>query len=112
MAEILGNAERIALPGARDPLNKVIWSNPALGHLRSIRAYIEQFNPGAAQQLALALVEAANSLETFPHRGRLVPGTGNRELVTAYPYIIRYRIAGNTVRLLRIRHTSRHPANP
>jgi toxin ParE1/3/4 len=93
-------------------LNKVIWSNPALGHLRSIRAYIEQFNPRAAQELAAALVEAGNNLEHFPHRGRPVPGTDKRELVTAYPYIIRYRIVGNTVRILRVRHTSRRPTNP
>jgi plasmid stabilization system protein ParE len=93
-------------------LNKVIWSNPALGHLRLIRAYIEQFNPRAAQELAAALVEAGNNLEHFPHCGRSVSGTDKRELVTAYPYIIRYRIVGNTVRILRVRHTARRPTNP
>ncbi len=35
-----------------------------------------------------------------------------RELVSAYPYIIRYRIDGDTVVILRIRHTSRRPTNP
>jgi plasmid stabilization system protein ParE len=49
---------------------------------------------------------------TFPHRGRPVPGTDKRELVTAYPYIIRYRIVGDVVRILRVRHTSRRPTNP
>lgn len=93
-------------------MNKVIWSSPALGHLRSIRAYIEQFNPRAAQELAAALVEAGNNLEHFPHRGRPVPGTDKRELVTVYPYIIRYRIVGNTVRILRVRHTARRPTSP
>jgi plasmid stabilization system protein ParE len=35
-----------------------------------------------------------------------------RELVTNYPYIIRYRVVGNTVRILRVRHMSRRPTNP
>ena len=60
----------------------------------------------------MALVEAGNALEHFPHRGRPVPGTDKRELVTAYPYIIRYRIVGNTVRILRVRHTARRQTDP
>jgi plasmid stabilization system protein ParE len=36
-----------------------------------------------------------------------------RELVShSYPYIIRYRIEGDTVFVLRVRHTSRRPTNP
>jgi plasmid stabilization system protein ParE len=93
-------------------LNKVIWSTAALAHLQFIRAYVEQFNPRAAGDLAAGLMDAGNSLVTFPHRGRSVPGTDMRELVTAYPYVIRYRIVGDTVRIPRVRHTSRRPTNP
>jgi len=35
-----------------------------------------------------------------------------RELVSNYPYIIRYQIDGNNVVILRVRHTSRRPTNP
>jgi plasmid stabilization system protein ParE len=35
-----------------------------------------------------------------------------RELVTCYPYIIRYRVQGDIVMILRVRHTSRRPTNP
>jgi plasmid stabilization system protein ParE len=36
-----------------------------------------------------------------------------RELVTDYRYVIRYRVTRDgTVRILRIRHTSRRPTNP
>jgi toxin ParE1/3/4 len=93
-------------------LSRVIWSKRALAHLRYIRGYIEQFNPQAAQDLVAALVATANSLENFPHRGRLVVGTDKRELVSVHPYIVRYRVAGDTVRVLRIRHTSRRPTIP
>ena len=93
-------------------MNEVVWSDTALAQLDAIGAYIEQFNPKAAAEVAAHLIEAGNSLENFPHRGRPVPGTTMRELVTAYPYIIRYRIVRETVRILRIRHTARRPTNP
>ena len=48
----------------------------------------------------------------FPHRGRSVRGTAMRELVAVHPYIIRYRITGDDVATLRVRHTSRRPTNP
>jgi toxin ParE1/3/4 len=93
-------------------LNEVVWTDPALDHLETIQVYIEQFNPRAARDVAEGLKAAGNSLVNFPHRGRLVRGTDMRELVTAYPYIIRYRVVGNDVVILRIRHTARRPTNP
>jgi toxin ParE1/3/4 len=93
-------------------LNKIIWSMAAVGQLEAIANYLEQFNPRAAQQVTETIYEAANSLAQFPHRGRIVSGTDKRELVTIYPYIIRYRVVGNIVRILRIRHSSRRPTNP
>ena len=93
-------------------MNEAVWSATALANLRAIRAYIEQFNPRAAGELAAQLIAAGNSLVQFPHRGRVVPKTDMRELVTTYPYIIRYRVAGNVVVILRVRHTSRRPTNP
>jgi plasmid stabilization system protein ParE len=33
-------------------LNEVVWTEPALAHLAAIRAYIEQFNPRAAREVA------------------------------------------------------------
>jgi toxin ParE1/3/4 len=92
-------------------LSKVVWSTAALAHLRFIRAYIDQFNPRAARDLADGLMAAGDSLVNFPYRGRPVAGTGTRELVTVYPYIMRYRI-GDTVRTLRVRHAARRPTNP
>ncbi len=59
------------------------------------------------------LLAAGDGLANFPHRGRSVPNTDMRELVTAYPYIIRYRITrDDQVRILRVRHMARRPTNP
>jgi toxin ParE1/3/4 len=74
--------------------------------------YIYDFNPGAAVRMAEALFKAGDSLVNFPHRGRPVRGTAMRELVTVSPYIIRYRIVGDDVVILRVRHTSRRLTNP
>lgn len=112
MACVLGHAGRVALPETGPSLTNVVWSSTALAHLRLIRAYIEQFNPTAAQDVAIGLMAAGNSLAQFPNRGRPVPGTDARELITTRDYIIRYRVVGDTVRILRVRHTARRPTTP
>jgi plasmid stabilization system protein ParE len=71
-----------------------------------------EFNPRAAAHVAETLRDQANSLVHFPGRGRPVPGTNLRELVAAYPYIIRYRVDGDVVVILPVRHTSRRPTSP
>lgn len=74
--------------------------------------YLRDFNPRAAEQVAAALIESGDSLAHFPHRGRLVPNTALRELVTTYPYLIRYRVVRDEVQIIRVRHSSRRPTNP
>jgi len=91
---------------------RVVWSPLAVREIARIFEYLFEFNPRAAEHVAHALVEAGESLSRFPRRGRLVARTDKRELVTAYPYVIRYRVAGDVVRVLRVRHTSRRPTNP
>jgi plasmid stabilization system protein ParE len=72
-----------------------------------IHEYIRGFNPRGAAHLAERLLLAGASLSKDPHRGRPVPGTGLRELLIVYPYIIRYEIVGGEVHILRIRHGMR-----
>jgi toxin ParE1/3/4 len=93
-------------------LNRIVWTAHALANVRAIRAYIAQFNPRAADELAARLIAAGNSLEMFPHRGRIVPRTDMRELVSISPYIIRYRVLRDEVVILRVRHSARRPTNP
>ena len=88
---------------------EVIWSPAALREIAQIYRYIAQFNPHAATSLAGELLSAGDSLEMFPHRGRPVPGTALRELTVVYPYIIRYRVTDDHVRVLRVRHGRRQP---
>ena len=63
-------------------------------------------------RVARALRDAGDGLMHFPYRGRPVPGTDMRELVTSYPYVIRYRVTGDAVIILRVRHGARRPTEP
>jgi toxin ParE1/3/4 len=90
---------------------RVIWSPTALRQLARIFEYLDELNPRAALQVSASMVTVADSLESFPHRGRPAGKTGVRELVTIYPYVIRYRVTRDEVRILRVRHTSRLPTD-
>lgn len=91
---------------------RVVWTETALRGVWRAYDYLMDFNPRAAVHLAESLLAAGDSLVNFPHRGRPVRGTGMREIVTVSPYIIRYRIAGDAVIILRVRHSSRQPTLP
>lgn len=80
----------------------------ALRSADRIRNYIAQFDPGAADRLVTRLVSAGNGLSDYPDRWREVPG-GRRELPAVPPYIIRYRVFGDRVLILSIRHGRRRP---
>jgi toxin ParE1/3/4 len=91
---------------------RVIWTRAALEDVDLAFEYLRDLNPQAARRVVEALHAAGGGLEHFPHRGRPVLGTNMRELITSYSYILRYRIAGDAVVILRVRHTSRRPTTP
>lgn len=84
-------------------MRKVVWTDDAVGHLEAIFTYVAAFDPAAASRLAARLVEVADSLAIFSNRGRDA-GDGMREMTTVWPYILRYRVEGGSVLILRIRH--------
>lgn len=86
---------------------KVVWAPNTVREISRIHDYIAPFNPRAAAHLAEKLFEAGASLALQPDRGRPVPSKPWRELVIVYPYIIRYQVVGDVVRILRVRHGMR-----
>lgn len=68
-------------------------TNEAIEHLEAIVAYISAFNPAVAVRRGEPLLEVADSLAEFFERGRDV-GDGRREMTTAWPYVLRYRVGG------------------
>jgi toxin ParE1/3/4 len=83
-----------------------VWSPEAIDDLAALRAYIEQDDPAAAQRAALHILQNVETLlPKSPEMGRpgRVPGT--RELVIPRtPFIVPYRLAGNTIQILRVFH--------
>ncbi len=101
MARYLGHA---AVQACSEIVAQVAWASRALADLNAIQAHIEQFRPLAAQRMAQRLKLAAASLADHPERGRLVGRL--RELATVPPYLIRYRIKGGDVEIIRIKHAA------
>lgn len=89
----------------------VIWSDRAATNLNEIFDFLAFDNPDAAARVARALIAASRSLEAFPNRGRPGP-RGTRELVNVRPYILRYRVEGSDVLILRIRHAAQLQDEP
>ena len=82
---------------------RIVWTDEAVDNLEAIVTYISAFNPAAAARLGERPIAVADSLAKFSERGRHA-GEGGREMTVVWPDILRYRIEGETVVILRIRH--------
>jgi len=88
---------------------RVRWSEPALTDLREVWLYIAEDSPTRATAMLSRLRLAALRLVQFPRRGRAGVQASTRELVVARtPYIIRYRIEGEEIEILRVLHGAQH----
>ena len=86
----------------------VRWSALAAADMERIFAYVAKENPEAARGLVKALYDGASELRTFPLRGRVGRMPGRRELVVqSLPYVIVYRVKGETVEISRVLHGAR-----
>lgn len=87
---------------------KVIWFKSAVLDLKSVRDYITQDNPQAAQQVVQRIKEKVSLLREQPGMGRpgRVPNT-KELLVDQTPFILPYRVRDNKIEILRVLHTSR-----
>jgi addiction module RelE/StbE family toxin len=84
------------------------WSADSLADRNAIFDYIEVDSPQAAIKVDNRIQKQVESLMQFPQSGRIGRVEGTRELVISRtPYVVAYRIKGNTVRILRVLHGSR-----
>ncbi len=85
---------------------RVVWRAGARDDRRRIFSYLAERNPAAAARLIEALILVADSLASFPERGRPGRAPGTRELAAVYPYLLVYEIdqAASMVRILRVWH--------
>jgi len=69
----------------------VRWTQPALGDIASVFAYIARDNEGAAIRVVDELMAAGVGLELHPRLGRPGRVRGTRELVVGR-YVLVYRV--------------------
>lgn len=75
--------------------------------LARLQAFLAEKSTRAALRTVDALIEAVESLDQFPNRGRPERGVGRRELVLRHGrdgYVIRYRVTPEAVIVTRIFH--------
>src|SRR5262249_6243268 len=98
---------------------RIFWTGPALSDLRALHTDIAKDGEGAANALIARVVDRAErQLCRLPESGRSLPslprsrtreGRGKaRELViSGTPYVLAYRIVGDTIHVLRVFHSAR-----
>lgn len=72
---------------------KLIVSPEAAADLNRLHAFLADKNPDAAQRAAASLIDAIQSLDTFPDRGRPTGIEGVREFIVPFgssAYVLRY----------------------
>ena len=92
---------------------KLGYAPRALRDLQGIAAYLVQRSPSGAENVLSAIKSSIDALTVFPEMAPVVDDRHHRRLpVLRYPYAIFYRIAGDELLILHIRHTSREPIGP
>jgi plasmid stabilization system protein ParE len=85
------------------------WTEPATRDLNEIAGFYErEASPVVAAENILRILDTVKKLLEAPHQSRpgRIPHT--RELVlTTLPFVVPYRVKGNTIQILRVFHTAR-----
>jgi len=89
------------------------WLRSGSASLRWQVRFIEAENPAAATRVRRAVRQSVLRLVDFPESGRIGQIPDTREIVVAgLPYLVVYRVSGDTVEILRVLHTSQERGNP
>jgi toxin ParE1/3/4 len=81
------------------------WTQRARRQFLTIIDSVLEENPAAAERVYDAIMDSVSRLVTFLEMGRRGRVPGTRELVIAsQPYIVAYRIRGQTIHILAVLH--------
>lgn len=84
---------------------RISWSPLSLLDVRSIGDWLaREVSPAMAARTVAAIRHRARFLESFPRGGRPLDGEQRLLRVLDTPYLIRYRIKGRTVEVIRVHH--------
>lgn len=88
---------------------KIEWTAPAVVDLEGIRDYIKKDSDYYAIRFVERIIEAVESLERFPKKGRIVPEAEEKNIreILFYSYRIIYRVEIERILILAVIHGAR-----
>ena len=87
---------------------RIRYTTQARDDLVEIHSYIANENRVAAAKVIRTIREQVRFLVDHPHLGRRGQIDGTRELIIShYPYILAYRVIGETIEIVTVWHTAR-----
>ena len=87
---------------------RIRYTTQARDDLVEIHSYIANENRVAAAKVIRTIREQIRILVDHPHIGRRGQIDGTRELIIShYPYILAYRVIGETIEIVTVWHTAR-----
>jgi len=88
---------------------KIQYARLAHDDLLSLLEFIAKEDPIAAQKIAQSLHSSIDRLASFPFYGRIGDVSKTRQfVVSGLPYIVIYQVCDETIRILRIYHSSQN----
>jgi plasmid stabilization system protein ParE len=89
---------------------RVRYTRRAFADREGIFEYLDRRNPLAARQVKAFIKRRILSLGENPERSRRIEELGvHAHWLGRYPYIIYYRVVGDEVWIVHIRHAARRP---
>jgi plasmid stabilization system protein ParE len=88
---------------------RVIYHPDAEAELIEAVQFYEGRVPGLGQRFLGEFEAAVAAIEEAPNRWRMVEGDLRRYLMQRFPYGIYYRVQAAGLRILAVKHHSRHP---
>jgi plasmid stabilization system protein ParE len=89
---------------------RVRYTKRAFADREAIFEYLNQQDPRAARNVKAFIKAKIDSLSHSPRRARIIKNLGVHALwLGRYPYIVYYRVSGDVVSIIHIRHGARRP---
>jgi toxin ParE1/3/4 len=90
---------------------RVSYSPPVIRQIAEAFDYIVQENPAAANDFLLRVESMASLLSGRPGIGRTTSKPGVQVIgLPPYPYLMFYKVLGDELRVIRVRHMRRRDA--
>jgi toxin ParE1/3/4 len=89
---------------------RIRYTPRAFADREAIFDYLDRRTPKGARTVAGAIENSIQRLELFPYSAPATDEPGIRELIVPrLPYKVYYRVVGEEVWIIHIRHAARHP---